>query len=194
MKRRYERRKLTNVGNAPLDLTGTTLAQVPWNASSTLAFAAAAVGSMAQWWIYFDRGAEHAAQVIGRSANPGETARSAYSFIHILIIAGIIVCAVADEVVLMHPGHATPAAVAVLLGGPALFLLGTALFKWVVYDRKWPPFSHTLGLVLLDALLPAALWSELPALGLALAAMAVQVFVLVWEAVALRSSPAASVE
>ena len=173
-------------------ITGAAFSGNAWTATSMAAFAAAALGSLALWWIYFDQGAEHAAQVIGRAQNPGETARSAYSFIHILIVAGIIVCAVGDELVLVHPDHATPAAILLILLGPALFLIGTALFKWVVYERRWPPFSHTLGLLLLLALIVPAVQHWLSALGLGIATTAVLIFVLVWEAVALRSPGKAS--
>lgn len=167
-------------------ITGATFSGVPWSAATLQAFAAAAVGSLALWWIYFDRGAEHAAQVISRSKNPGETARAAYTAIHLLIVAGIIVCAVADEEVLARPAHATPVAITVILLGPALFLIGTALFKWVVYERKWPPFSHAMGLLLLLALAPAAGLSWLSALGLGTATTCVLLIVLVWEYVALN--------
>ena len=167
-------------------ITGATFSQVPWSATTVWAFAAAAVGSLALWWIYFDRGAEHAAQVISRSENPGATARAAYTVIHLLIVAGIIVCAVADEEILARPAHATAAAITVILLGPALFLFGTALFKWVVYERKWPPFSHTLGLLLLLLLVPVASLHWLPALGLGIATTAVLLFVLVSEYAALN--------
>ena len=58
-------------------------------------------------------------------------ARSAYTYLHLPIIGGVIVCAVADELVLAHPDHASDAGLAAILGGPALYLVGNALFKWV---------------------------------------------------------------
>jgi len=167
-------------------ITGATFSQVPWSATTMWAFAAAAVGSLALWWIYFDRGAEHAAEVISGSATPGATARAAYTVIHLLIVAGIIVCAVADEEILARPAHAGAAATTVILLGPALFLVGTALFKWVVYERKWPPFSHALGLLLLLALLPVTMLHALSALGLGIATTLVLLFVLAWEYAALN--------
>lgn len=167
-------------------ITGSTFSQLAWGAASVSAFAAAAVGSLALWWIYFDRGAEYAAQVISRSENPGEKARAAYTVIHLLIVAGIIVCAVADEEILARPAHVSTAAITVILLGPALFLFGTALFKWVVYARKWPPLSHFLGLLLLLALIPVAALHWLSALGLGIATTSVLLFVLAWEYLALN--------
>jgi len=167
-------------------ITGATFSQVPWSASTLWGFAAAAVGSLALWWIYFDRGAEHAAQVISSSKNPGEKARAAYTAIHLLIVAGIIVCAVADEEILARPALLSPAAITVTLLGPALFLIGTMLFKWVVYERRWPPLSHGLGLLLLLALIPAAMLHWLSALGLGIATTSILLLVLAWEYAALN--------
>jgi len=40
----------------------------------------------------------------------------------------------------MHGAHA--AAIAAIVGGPALYLLGCALFKWATNTRKFPPVAH----------------------------------------------------
>ena len=61
-------------------------------------------GSVAMWAVYFNIGAERASQLITTSDDPGALARSGYTYLHILIVAGIIVAAVADELVLHHPG------------------------------------------------------------------------------------------
>jgi len=102
------------------------------------AFALTFVGCVGLWWIYFDRSAEGAAKVIAASDDPGRLGRSAYHFIHPVMVAGIIVTAAGDEEVLSHPLRgATTATVWLVLGGTALFLAGHALFKWVVW-RHWP--------------------------------------------------------
>ena len=94
------------------------------------------------------------------------------------IIAGIIVCAVGDDLVLNHPlVAATPATTAVLLGGPALYLAGNALFKRLSAPNI--PFSHMVGIVLLAALVPFAL--SMTSLMLAAAATVVLIVVVVWE-------------
>jgi low temperature requirement protein LtrA len=49
------------------------------------------------------------------------------------IVAGIIVSAVADDLVLTHPaGHSDLRTVVSAIGGPLLFLIGTILFKYVI--------------------------------------------------------------
>ena len=70
------------------------------------AMCASFVGSVAMWWLYFDTTAEVGTKRIAASHDPGRIARLAYTYIHLLLVAGIIVCAVADEFVLGHAdGH-----------------------------------------------------------------------------------------
>jgi low temperature requirement protein LtrA len=138
------------------------------------------------WWIYFDSGAERASHRITHSSDPGRQARAAYTYVHLLVVAGIIVCAVADELVLVHTDHATPNAVAAILGGPALYLLGNAWFKWVTNDRKSPPLSHCAGLALLAVVGACVTWFHPSALSLGVLTTLILILVAVWETLALR--------
>lgn len=167
-------------------VTGATFAEQAWNATTVAAFVVDFLGSVAMWLVYFNAGAGRAAHRIEHSDDPGRIARIAYTYIHVLIIAGIIVCAVADELVLVHPGHADGAGIAVILGGPALYLIGNALFKWVTNDRRGPPLSHLAGLALLLGLVPVALSHAFSALALGAATTAVMMVVAIWETLALR--------
>lgn len=167
-------------------ITGATFAKLPWSAETVVAFLVAFLGSIAMWWLYFDTGADRGHQRIAHSADPGRVARSAYTYLHLLIVGGIVVCAVADEIVLMHPGHAEDAGIAVILGGPALYILGNALFKWVTNDRRGPPLSHLIGLLLLLALAPFAFAHLFSALALGAATTAILILVAAWETIALH--------
>jgi len=170
-------------------VTGATFAGHPWTAPTVTAFVVAFFGSVAMWWIYFDTGAERASYRISHSDDPGRQARLAYTYLHLLIIAGIIVCAVADELTLAHPDHFEGdgrAAIAAMIGGPMLYLLGIALFKWVCNDRRGPPLSHCAGIALLALLVPAALMHLLSPLMLGTATTLVLMFVALWETAALR--------
>ena len=80
--------------------------ELPAAVETTAALAVAFVGSVAFWWIYFDRGAELAQEIIASSDDPGRLGRSAYSYFHIPMIAGIIVAAAADEELIAHPARA----------------------------------------------------------------------------------------
>ena len=94
------------------------------------AFLIAFVGSVAMWWIYFNIGAERGSHQIAHSDDPGRIARAVYTHFHIPIVAGIVVCAVADEITIKHPvGHMELSAAATLLGGPALYLAGNLLVQ-----------------------------------------------------------------
>ena len=167
-------------------VTGATFSGLAWNAATIVAFASAFLGSVAMWWIYFDTGVQRATDHFMHSGDPGRVARSAYTYLHLLIVAGIIVCAVSDELVLAHPEHVSDAAIVAILGGPALYLLGNALFKWVTNRRRAPPLSHMAGLLLLLALTPVAFSHVFPALALGVATTAVVLVVAAWETFALR--------
>jgi low temperature requirement protein LtrA len=169
-------------------VTGATFAELTWDAPTLLAFFSAVLGSILMWWLYFDSGAERAQHRIEHAGDPGRTARSAYTYVHIVIVAGIIVSAVADEVVLMHPHHGPSAALLTVLGGPACYLVGAAWFKWLTNDRKTPPLSHMIGLVLLAMLAWPTLVHAITPLVASIATTLVFAVVAGWETVALSTA------
>jgi len=81
-------------------IIGATLTDLKVTAAVLAAFVVAFAGAVALWWLYFDQSAEAAAGKIARSEDPGRLGRSAYHLIHPVMVAGIIVCAAADEKVL----------------------------------------------------------------------------------------------
>jgi low temperature requirement protein LtrA len=115
------------------------------------AFVSAVVGSVGLWWLYFDRSAGEAAAVIARSADPGRMGRTAYHLIHPVMVAGIIVVAAGDEVVLSEPGAPAAGSTAwLVLGGAALFIAGHAAFKIAVWRVvSWPRVAAIVILALL---------------------------------------------
>ena len=130
-------------------LIGATFAGADnWDAAHTGALAASFVGAAAMWWIYFATIADDAHHAIATHADPGQLARVAYTYAHIPIVAGIVLTAVGDELVLAHPtGHVEAVAALIVVGGAALFLIGSALFYWTFYGA--PPVSHLMGLAAL---------------------------------------------
>ncbi len=117
-------------------ITGEGFGELPHTRSIWAAFSIAFVGSVAFWWIYFDRTIELARARMGTAADPGRLGVLAYTFYHMYMVAGIIIAAAGDELSIAHPGvPADRAAVLLLLGGPALFLLGNLLFKAAMFDR-----------------------------------------------------------
>lgn len=117
------------------------------------------VGSLAMWWLYFDTSSHDGSHKIAHSDDPGRMG-SYFHYVHVVLVAGIIVTAVGNELVIAHPhGHMTVANAAVLLGAPFIYFLGNALYKKVVYGRV--PRSHVLGLLLLVGLAVVAPWTDL---------------------------------
>jgi low temperature requirement protein LtrA len=147
---------------------GATLAHLlasTMTVAQAAAFGVAVIGSAGLWWLYFDRSAEEAAQVIAASADPGRLGRTAYHLIHPVMVAGIITVAAADEVMVSRPGAAGQGWL--ILGGTALFIAGHAAFKIAVW--RVVPWSRLAAVAVL-ALLGLA---HLPALGLGTCAAAV---------------------
>lgn len=135
-------------------LIGATFAAVnTWDWAHLGALAGAFGGAVAMWWIYFATIAEEARDAFVDAENPGPLARTAYTYAHIPMVAGIVLAAVGNEMVLAHPSeHTTFVATLIVVGGPAIFLLGSLWFFWIFCGK--PPISHILGL---GALLVCAL-------------------------------------
>jgi low temperature requirement protein LtrA len=168
-------------------VTGATFAELTWTTKNVLAFVSAFVGCLAMWWIYFHMGAEAGSEQISKSSEPGRMARLAYTYLHMPIVAGIIVSAVADELVLKHPhGHSDLKTVLSAIGGPLLFLFGTILFKHSF--RGFLQLSHGVGIIALCVL--AWFASELSPLTLSILTTAIMIMVAVWESISLRSGSA----
>ena len=133
------------------------------------AFVVAFAGSVALWWLYFDRSAAASARIIAASKDPGRLGRSAYHLIHPVMVAGIIVTAAGDEKILLSPSSTAAPSAWMILGGPALFLAGHAAFKFVVW--RVVPWTRLAGIAVL-ALLALAV-PVLPEIALAACAVAV---------------------
>lgn len=169
-------------------VTGSRMDGLDLSATNLAAFGVAVLGSLAMWWIYFDSGARRGTKAFERSDEPGRLARFAYTYVHLPIVAGVVVVAVSDKLLLEHPEDRPGLSEALfILGGPALFLLGNFLFKNAI-SRRWP-LSHLIGLALLAVPLPwLGAFSLIALAGWTVAAM---VAVAALERVFLRSRAAA---
>ena len=88
----------------------------------------------ALWWTYFDVVALVSARRLGE-AEPGrvqnELARDSYSYIHLLMVAGIVLVAYGMKVTIGHHAEHLPDVPAfALLGGLSLYLLGLVSFRY----------------------------------------------------------------
>ena len=170
-------------------VTGATFAELKWTSEVVVAFLSAFVAALAMWWIYFHKGAEAGSELISNSSEPGRLARLAYTYLHLPIVAGIILSAVADDVVLQHPaGHSDMRTIVSAVGGPMLFLIGAILFKHAI--RGWLQLSHGVGIIALGVI---GWYGEmLSPLMLSIVTTVVMVIVAIWESFSLRSRPAES--
>jgi len=163
-------------------VTGATFAKLPSDTPTTIAFVTSFLGSATMWWIYFDIGAKRASAMISTAENAGFIARNAYTYLHMPIVAGVIVSAVADEMILAHPtGASSLTLILVSIGGPWLFLVGNRAFKWSTSGMKYPPLSHLIGMLLLLAIGGAAWWLDWQPLTIVIAATGALGFTAIWE-------------
>lgn len=177
---------LIALGESVLD-TGATLGELTPSTVTVVAFVVAFIGNVALWWVYFYRSAEWGSERISSDREPGRLGRTAYTYFHLPMVAGIIVAAVAIELTISHPlAHGAVATAAVSLGGPALYLAGHALFKRAISGHlSW---SRIIAIAALAAMIPVAAVS--PILLTSAAAGFIVVLVACWDTYALRARAA----
>jgi low temperature requirement protein LtrA len=165
-------------------VTGSTFSDMAqWSLPAAIAFAICFAGSIAMWWVYFDTSSRAGSQAIEEAAEPGLMA-AAFHYVHVVLIAGMIAAAAGDDLVILHP--ATRVGVteaALLIGGPALYVIGNGLYKRVVYG--WFPLSHWIGLALFALAAPLALHTDQLMAGTL--TTGVMIVVAIWESVSRRS-------
>ena len=112
-------------------VTGATAADAGLTSTVVLCLVVAFLETAALWWLYFGAAAEHSRAAMSASDDPGRLARDAYTYLHLPIVAGIIATAVGANLLIAEPGDPQHGVgLAMVLGGPALYLLGENLFQW----------------------------------------------------------------
>jgi low temperature requirement protein LtrA len=111
-------------------VTGATAAHAGLTAAVVISLCIAFVETAALWWLYFGAVAEGSRRVMRSCEDPGRLARDAYTYLHAPIVAGIIAVAVGDDLLIAAPGDPLHGVgLAVVIGGPVLYLLGESLFR-----------------------------------------------------------------
>jgi low temperature requirement protein LtrA len=111
-------------------LTGATTAELELDTATVAALAGAFLGTAALWWLYFTSIAGLAERALAQAADRTLMARDAYTYGHALIVAGIILTAVGDELVIAHPTEELPTGELIaVVAGPALYLLAQAWLR-----------------------------------------------------------------
>lgn len=140
-------------------VTGTSFGSLEFTPVTILAFLAAFTSTVLMWLLYFNHGESRGSEYIAGVEETGPVARLAYTYLHILLVLGVVLTAVADGLVLVAPlgaaeqdiaaGKApTDLWLAVLISASAaLYLVGNALFKRAVGAPIL--LSHYVGVAVL---------------------------------------------
>jgi low temperature requirement protein LtrA len=142
---------------------GATTSDLDPTLSRLVAMLVCMLMTAALWWLYFDF---HAGRTLERlRAAEGERGRMGrdLSYLYVLLIAGIIVAAVGNELVIAHPSQSRHGAELVAMAaGPVLYLLGSVALKIRVLRVRWERRLAAAGLIVAAT----ALGSGLPGLAL----------------------------
>jgi len=146
------------------------------------------VETAALWWLYFGATAEQARITLSSCDDPGRLARDAYTYLHLPIVAGIIATAVGNDLLIAGPYQSLHGVgLAMMLGGPALYLLGESAFRWRMTGTTNAKRVAVAGLLIL--LVPLAGQVSVLLLGVIVAALLT--VLAVWELLAPDVEPAA---
>jgi low temperature requirement protein LtrA len=112
-------------------VTGAAASHLALTPARSAALVVAFLGTTVMYWLYFDEVADRAAERLANAgAERGKLARDAFTYLHIPIVAGMLVTAVGDELVIAHPlGPLHGEELVALVAGPALYLLGHVAFE-----------------------------------------------------------------
>ena len=147
-------------------LTGATATELDINTARLVAFALAFLATAAFWWLYFTYVAAIAQRRLELAPDRTRLARDGYTYLHVVLVAGVILSAVGDELVIAHPMDELPSdELAVIVGGPALYLVGHALFRLrMAGSLSWKRLAGAVGCLaagLIGAFVPGLVVSAL---------------------------------
>ncbi|MEH1165979.1 low temperature requirement protein A [Micromonospora sp. CPCC 205539] len=152
---RYQQFFIIALGDAILTI-GTMFSMGRSERQTIMAFTVAFLTTLLLWRIYVHKSGELLPVAIKSAESPSKFLFSA-PYTHLVMIAGVVTTASGFELVLHHPaGRTPPAWAAVILGGPALFLLGRSAFEYEVFSRV--SASRPGGLLALLTIAPAVLY------------------------------------
>lgn len=105
-------------------IIGATTSGPPLSGATLVALGLAFVATAALWWLYFSTVAGMIERRMALAENRIRLARDAFTYLHVLIVGGVILSAVGQEIVIAHPSAELHGAELVaVVTGPALYLL-----------------------------------------------------------------------
>ena len=110
------------------------------------------------WRIYIYRAGQVLGAAVAAASDPLRFTIRAALYAQPVMVAGLVAISAGDELVITHPaGRTQPAWIAVILGGPALFLAGRSMFEYAVFSRV--SLDRVIGVLVLAAVSPAMIFA-----------------------------------
>ncbi|WP_406104891.1 low temperature requirement protein A [Micromonospora globbae] len=148
---RYQQFFLVALGETIL-VAGLAYSTGPYAEGHPAAFALALATSILLWRIYIQRAGQILGEAVGKARHPANIGRSAADT-HLVMVVGLTAVAIGYELVISHPMEHPPVAwLAMVIGGPVLFLAGRARFEFEVFGRVSP--SRWIAVLVLLAATP----------------------------------------
>ncbi|MEU4554397.1 low temperature requirement protein A [Micromonospora violae] len=145
---RYQQFFLVALGETIL-VAGFAYSRGPYRSGHAWAFALALATSVMLWRIYVQRAGRILGEAVVKARHPATIGRSAADT-HLVMVIGLAATAIGYELIIDHPLERIPGPwLAMVLGGPALFLAGRARLEYEVFSRVSP--SRWIALLVLVA-------------------------------------------
>ncbi|TCB97155.1 low temperature requirement protein A [Micromonospora zingiberis] len=159
---RYQQFFLIALGETIL-VAGFSYSDSGYGAARTATFALAMTITILLWRIYVQRAGQILAEAVAEARRPASIGRSAADT-HLVMVIGLAAIAIGYDLAIQHPmDRPENAWIAMIVGGPVLFLIGRARFEYEVFNRVSP--SRWIAALVLAVSVPVVvhrppLWSE----------------------------------
>lgn len=168
-------------------VTGATTSALDLDTTVVLALVVAFFSTAAMWWLYFNLSATMSQRHLELTSERTKMARDAYTYLHVVIVAGVIVSAVGDELIIAHPSeHLHGAELIAVVAGPALYLLSLVLLRLRITGSTG--FKRLIAAA--ACLIVGLIGGELPALAVGSLLVAILIAVIVAEQISSHRSAA----
>jgi low temperature requirement protein LtrA len=161
---------------------GVGVAREPIDAPIALGTVLAVTLSILLWWAYFANVSAAGERALERRADAARVvlARDAYTYVHLVIVAGVILAALGVEEAMAHIGDAEPFGwfgASALAAGLVAYTAATAVFGRMA-DLGWP-LTRIVGALVLAASVPllafvAPMWALVVVVGVLAVMLAVE--------------------
>jgi low temperature requirement protein LtrA len=155
---------------------GVGVAREPIDGAIAVGAALALLLSILLWWAYFGRLADAGERALERRADAARVrlAINGYTYVHLAIVAGVILAALGVEDAMAHIADAEPSGwfgASALAAGLAVYVAATTVFARLV-EGRWPPVRVVGTLLLAASVLVLAVVPPMAALAVAVALVA----------------------